>query len=99
MSRNWSVSLADETLVVDYNGTEIAQILGDYEHAHEQMAKDARLVAASVDLLTVLQAYVEAAEAESKAHPGRDGSPFAERLLAGRAAIARATGAATGLSK
>lgn len=51
--------------------------------------KVAALVEAAPDLLEALQAYVD--DARSQVSQGKPGSPFALRLVAGEAAIAKAT--------
>lgn len=78
------MSLAcDKNLAVDLLGTSI-----DMLEARNQEILTLR--AQRDELLKALQAYVQ--HAEQEIINGREGSPFRERLTAGRAAIAKALG-------
>ncbi|MBQ0917494.1 hypothetical protein KBW71_03495 [Hydrogenophaga aromaticivorans] len=54
----WSVCNCNECMVVDENGAEIAESLGDYDTDYERMSKRASLIAASPDLLEVAELLI-----------------------------------------
>ena len=82
----WKLAMTDDTLIVDHAREPIAQALGDYANEWEVMENNARLIAASPDLLDALTKLVNGASSGN--------SPTSAALLKNaRAAIAKATGA------
>ncbi|MCY4318329.1 MAG: hypothetical protein OXE76_03895 [Alphaproteobacteria bacterium] len=55
----WRVSLSDECAVVDRDGCDIADCGALYESEPEQCEANARLIAASPDMLEALKAIID----------------------------------------
>ena len=59
----WRLSATDDTLIVDRDFYEVAQVCGDYKDDWERMEAQARLIAAAPALYAALEAampYLEA---------------------------------------
>lgn len=76
--------------VIDGRTYHIALVHGGAPPNDLSIVANANVMSAAPALLEALQAYVD--EAETHLMKGQPGSPFAMRLAAGRAAIAKATG-------
>jgi len=51
----WAVHPTDSTIVVDKTGADVAGASGDYENNYEELEANARLIAASPELLEALK--------------------------------------------
>ncbi len=82
----WKVSPTDETLVLDRDGRDVANILGDSERELDRMADDAALISACGELLEAARAYAR----ECRQCGGLD--PTCQRCESARLAIRKAEG-------
>ena len=88
----WKVSLMDDTVVVDTNGAEVAEIDGDYNHPDTwpMMEANARLIAAAPDLLSIAMRLV--ALPGGAWFPARHAAEEAELMTDARTVIAKVLG-------
>lgn len=57
-AERWRVCNINETMVLDAEGNEVAEVKGDYDADYERMAARARLIASAPELLEALSAIV-----------------------------------------
>jgi hypothetical protein len=50
----WRTALADDTLIIDSEGNQVAETLGDYESDYRRMEANAQLIAAALDMYEAL---------------------------------------------
>ncbi|CAB4145893.1 hypothetical protein UFOVP1204_46 [uncultured Caudovirales phage] len=94
----WRVHPVDDCMVIDADGREVAAVDGDYNHPDTWpvMEANVRLIAAAPEMLpaleTLLAKYIELVGAVTRYGP--ENAELIPEVIASRAAIAKATGAA-----